>query len=260
MLAECVVYQSIFGSNGAPFQQLGNLMLDGLSTNEATLNTDSGKLYGSFTSGSGLYTLMLFKDILKLEPVAEAQGTIGSTTRNVQPVSQLNASGITGTVNFVQYLADDIAINVVAFVSKDKDLPMNNLNALADYDPVNGFALFHQLAFQYLTREFMVSRFKSKIWNPTYVDANALNAAPGGYDFSKCMNLWVLREAAAHYAFSRLAEKQNIDPGSMWDIRTTDSKNLVKAYLNSVDLTFDEVGQRVETESRTLSTWRISRA
>jgi hypothetical protein len=135
---------------------------------------------------------------------------------------------------------------------------MNNLEGLRDYDAVNGFADYHVQAFGYV-RDFVISRYKSLVFNGSMIDVRNLNGSLGGYDLSRILNLHVLREASAHYAFSRICEKQYVEPGSVFDIRQKESKNLVKAYLSSVELTFDTDHDRVEDKSRSLRTWKISR-
>lgn len=258
-MSPTIVYQSTF-QNAVPFQQLGDLKIDGLSTRADTLNTDCsdatvrGVLYGSFTLSAGTYKLDLFKDVTKLDKVASAS----DTTLGVKTLTAQNNSGLSGTVNFAQYLADDTAIRVICFLSNDDDLPMAHLESLSDYDPANGFVNYHLQAFKYLTSEFIVSKYKSKVWNNKYITTANLNGALGGYDLSKCLNLDVLREASAHYAFSRLAERAAIDDNT-FERRAKESKGILRAHLQSIELTFDEVGNRVETESRSGSTFKISR-
>jgi hypothetical protein len=258
-MSPTILYQSAF-DNALPFQQLGDLNIAGLSTRDDTLNTDCsdatvrGVLYGSFTLQSGFYTLNLYKDITKLDLVASASS---SSLGMVDLVGE-NGSNLSGTVNFAQYIADDTAIKVICFLSCDDDLPMSNLEGLSDYDATNGFVNYHLLAFKYLTSEFIVSKYKSKVWNNKLITTNNLNGALGGYDLSKCLNLDVLREASAHYAFSRLAERAAID-NNTFERRAKESKGVLRAHLQSIELTFDEIGNRVETESRAGSTFKIGR-
>src|SRR5258706_4902527 len=135
---QCVVRQGAM-SNGSPFQQLSNLMLDGFITVEEMQNTDSGRLYGTFTFANSTYTLDLFKDPAKLSLVASATASqLGLAT-----VVEQNDSEITGTVNFAQYALDDPYIEVICFLSRDRELPLANLDSVSDYDPVHGLAAFH---------------------------------------------------------------------------------------------------------------------
>src|SRR4051794_6490865 len=114
MNTEAILFQSVM-KGGKPFQQLSNLVLNGLSTRDDALNTDSGRLYGSLTFATGTYTLHLYKDSTKLDLVAHATGSaVGSLT-----ISEDNDSGLSGAVNLAQYYADDTSIEAVCFLSKD---------------------------------------------------------------------------------------------------------------------------------------------
>ena len=261
-MSEAIIFQSIMDTtSGLPYQQLSNLCLEGLSTRSDTLNTDvdqfgSGKLYASLTLHSGVYALNLYKDVIKTELVAQAS----SATLGVATIYEENGSRLSGTVNFAQYLHDDTAIQVLCFLSSDVDLPMDNLNTLTDYDQTVGFAYYHLNAFNYLTHEFIVSRYKSKVWNRFFIDTNQINGGLGGYDLSRCLNLWVLREASAHYAFSRIAEKQAVEPNGIFDRRARESKGILRAHLQNLELVFDDHNTRVESSSRSFNVWKISRA
>lgn len=259
MTSDCVISQSVL-VNGQPYQQLSNLSLDGLSTKVDTLNTDNsganrGRLYGSFAFATGTYTLHLYKDILKTELVATAT----ASSLGWAAISGNNDSGLSGRVNFAQYNANDTAIVVICFLSYDKDIETNSLEGVKDYDQNTGFADFHIAAFNYL-KEFIVSRNKSIVFNPTFIDARSINGGLGGYDLSRVVNWSALTEASSHYALARIAEKQYIEPGSFWEKRTNESKNIVKAHLSNVELTFDTNQDRVEDKSRSFSTWKIGKA
>lgn len=259
MISDCVISQSVL-VNGQPYQQLSNLSLDGLSTKKESFNTDNsglnrGRLYGSFTKSGATYTLHLYKDILKTELVATASASaLGMAT-----ISEANDSGLSGRVNIAQYNADDTSIEVVCFIANDKDIEKNNLEGVKDYDPSTGFAEFHITAFNYF-KEFVVSRYKSIIFNPKLIDTRSINGGLGGYDLSRVLNWSALTEAAAHYALARIADRQFIERGSFWEKCKIDSNNIVKAHLSNVELTFDTNQDRVEDKSRSFSTWKISRA
>lgn len=255
MKIETVIYQSTL-DGATPYQQLSNLVLEGLSTKDDTLNTDNGKLYGSFTKNEEeTLAFNLYKDIAKTELVASVE----SVEFGVKELEEENDSGITGTVNLARYLADDNSIEVLCFLSKDRDLPMNNLEGLSDYDDEVGFATFHLLAFNYI-KEFVISRNKTTILNRDYITTTQINGGIGGYDLSRCINLHSLREASAEYAFSRIAEKQYCENGSVWDVRQKEAKNKLRAHLEATDLVFDLNQDRVEDKSRPGMVWKIKRA
>jgi hypothetical protein len=247
-----VVYQS------SMIQQLSNLQLTGISTNTSTLNTDHGQLYGSFVLAGSLYTLNLYSDITKLDLVATGASSALGT---VNLVGQ-NGSNLAGTVNFIQYVANDTSINVLVYLSQDSDLPMANLQDLSDYDGVNGFAAYHLLAFDYL-KEFVITRESSVLYNPSLIDVAQINGGVGGYELSKvlltCWTSVEMRDASAHYAFYRLAERQAVEDNT-FARRAEQSKNTLKAYMESIEIQFDLRNQRVEDKARDLSTWKFGRA
>jgi hypothetical protein len=251
-LSSPVLFQSTLDGS-KPYQQLSNLQLTGLSTNDNYLNTDNGKLYGTFTHSSN-YVLSLYKDATRTLLVAHAT----SSTLGTVNVVQDNSSGLSGKVNFAQYLADDLLIEAICFVSKDSDIRMSNLSTLADYDPVNGFAVYHLDAFDKI-KEVISSKFKSIIWNPDYIDTRNLNGATGGYDLSRCLNLLSQREAASHYALYLICAKQTIEKGSIFDIRARESYDVYKAYIGDVEVKFDDNADRVEDRSRSTRVFKISR-
>ena len=248
-----IIYQSVIAGS-RPVQQLGNLVLAGLSTKDDTANTDHGKLWGSFQQIGGNYVLDLYKDETKLDLVAT--GTSAAMGKMV--LDAANGSGLSGSVNIVQYVAADTRLVLIALLSVDSDIPMNNLEALSDYDQQVGFARFHADAFSYMT-DFIVGRYKSLIFETDFVDADALG--PGGYNLAKVLS-WdteSFRMASANYALAKVLERQYIEPGSTWDIRSKECKNIVKAYLQTLDVRFDTNADRVENKSRSLRVWKISR-
>ena len=253
MSVEAIIYQSVL-SEGKPYQQLSNLVLDGLSTIDDALNTDSGRLYGALTYSAPTYTFSLYKDATRMDLVA--QGT--ATTLGVMTLTARNDSGLSGSVNVAQYAADDAAIEAVCFLSQDGDLPMRGLDELCDYDPILGYADYHLKAFDYL-KGHIVSRYKSIIFNPDFIDTHQINGGKGGYDLSRCINISVLRETSAHYAFARIAEKQGVEDNTFLK-RSKASKDIVKAHLQSDELTFDTNLDRVEDRQRSFSAWKIARA
>lgn len=276
MLTECVIKESLINSTSkAPVQQLASLKLDGLSTNADFMNTDSGVLYGVFEQGSyGEWILDLYKEssLTTVSLVASATGDIGTTATFVAE----NGSGITGSVFFVPSVPDfnptpqtDSNIRVICLLSKDSDIQMKHLDDLLDYDAINGFASFHQQAFQYITRDFLPARFHDELWNPHYISGDTINLditskrGFGGYDLSRVNNLEKsvgLKEASAHYVLARIIERQDLDPKSIYHQRCKQSKDLVQAYLENINVTFDQSQNRVPTGSRSFSTWKISRA
>lgn len=250
---EAILYQSVM-LNAKPYQQLSNLMLDGLSTRDDALNTDSGRLYCSFTFSTPDYTLNLYKDSTKLDLVAHATKTsLGHAT-----IVEDNDSGLSGTVNFAQYSANDTSIEALCFLSKDGDLPLRGLEQLCDYDEILGYALYHLNAFDFI-KSHIISRFKSIIFNPEYIDTKQINSGLGGYDLGRWNNPSVLRECSAHYAFARIAEKQGFEDNTFLK-RSKTSKDIVKSFLETIELTFDTNLDRVEDRQRSLSAWKIARA
>jgi hypothetical protein len=198
--------------------------------------------------------LTLYKDVTKSESVATAT----ATALGVATVSQSNSSGLSGNVNLNTYSADDNSIEIVCFLSKDTDLQLANLSTLRDYDPVVGFAKFHLDAWEYF-KEFVVSRYKSLVWNPNFIDTRQLNGATGGYDLGRVMNWTALREAAAHYALWHICERVALEDNN-FARRADTSKSMVRAHLSTVELIFDTNNDRVENKSRSFSAWRINRA
>ena len=258
-MPDAILFQSAV-SGGFPCQQISNLRLTGVSTNTdtPTVNTYHGVLYGSLVGSSGTITLSLYSDITKLDLVA--QGT--TTAPGMMTIVGQNSSGLSGTVNLVQHVVDDLALVAVVTISIDSDLPMANLEGLSDYDPINGFATYHIIALDYL-KQFVMTRDKSLLWNPALVDVAQINGGTGGYDYSRVMlSCWTspeMREASAHYAFYRIAERQGVED-NVFARRAQNSKGIVRAHLESIELQFDQHNQRVESKSRSLNTFRIARA
>jgi len=253
MIVEAIVSQTIRDGQ-KPVQQISDLLLTGLSSKASTSNSDSGRLYGSFVKDGDNYILTLYKDMTRLDAVASAT----STTLGSVDVTEQNDSGITGSVNLIQYVADDEAIEVICFLSMDSDLPMANLETMSAYDADLGFIDLHLKSFAYL-KQFIISRFKSKIWNPDWVSIKNLHGNTGGYDLSRVLN-WDgedLKQASAHYAFSLLAEQNYVEPGSTFDIRAKESRNRVKAHLTGAEIRIDENHDRIEDDNRSFSTWKF---
>jgi hypothetical protein len=259
-MSYAILFESVMSSAGVPVQQLSNLQLTGVSTTTNGLNTDHGVLYGSLTSASGgTYTFSLYQDITKLDLVAQGTST---TTGSTMTISSQNGSNLSGTVNLIQFAQADTSIVAVVCLSIDSDLPMTNLTGLSDCDPINGFSAYHVLALDYL-KQFVMTRDKSILWNPTFVDVSQINGGVGGYDFSRVLlSCWTcpeMREASAHYAFYRIAERQGVEDNTFCR-RAKDSKSIVRAHLENIEIQFDQYNTRVESKSRSLSTWKIGRA
>jgi len=252
--SECVVSQSI-RVGGVPYQSISNLVLAGLSTQDDTLNSDGGRLYGSFVKSGSNYILTLYKDGAKSESVATAT----TTAFGLADVVEANGSGLSGTVNLAGYENDDTSILVTALLATDIDLPHRGLDSLCDYDAAVGFAHYHLLAWNYL-KSHIISRYKSIIWNSDFIDVAQINGGSGGYDLGRCLNLGTLRECAAHYAFARIAERQATDTTGIWWQKQKDSKAKVNEFLKSLELVFDTNQDRVEDKCRSFGVSKISRA
>ena len=274
-MADSIVYQSVRDSAGNAVQQISNLSLTGLTTLSGQTQHTHGRLYGQFVQVSGSkvlstglenydfsfpaggYILAIYADPTRFNLVAVAS----NSTFGVAQITAVNNSGLGGTVNLIDYTADDLFVEVVALLSTDDDLPQDYLSAFPEYDATLGFATFHQQAFGYVT-DFIKGREKASLWNPTLISTTSTNGALGGYDTSKVLN-WQspsLVDASAHYAFYRLCERQYVEPGSVWDVRAKEARNLVRAHLEDADVSIDSTGNRVETKQRSLTSWRLSRA
>jgi hypothetical protein len=254
MISECVLYQSTMVNN-APYQQLSNLRLDGISTVADAQNTDNGKLYGSFTYSAPTYTLNLYSDFTKLNLVATAT----ATALGIATVAEANDSRLTGTVNITQYKANDILIEAVCVLATDSDIPFNYLNTVSDYDATVGFAEFHILAFSKV-KEIVTSRYRSILFNAALIDTRQINGGIGGFDLSRVNDWTPFKEAAYHYAFALIAERQGVDTDGVFYKRAMQSKNIFKGYMESVEIAFDTQNQRVATQERAGCTFKISRA
>jgi hypothetical protein len=254
MKSECVLYQSTMVNN-QPYQQLSNLKLDGISTVADAQNTDNGKLYGSFTYANPTYTLNLYSDVTKLNLVASAT----ATALGIANIVGQNDSELSGTVNFAQYSANDTMIEAICVLATDGDLPFNYLTSVSDYDPTFGFAAFHIEAFDKI-KEIVTSRYRSILANPNLIDTRQINGGLGGFDLSRIQSWKPLHEAAYHYAFALIAERQGFDTEGVFYKRAQQSKNIFKGYMESVELPFDTTQQRVVSQERTGQTFKISRA
>lgn len=261
-MTEAIIYESVLvPGTSAKFQQLSNLMLTGLSTKQETLNTDDGILYGTFErSEYGIYTLQLYKDSAKTQPVASASSAVLGLATLVEE----NDSNIGGSVNFAQYQNDDTNIQVYCFFSKDRDLPMANLETVSDYDADSGFAQFHLNAFNKL-KEFITADYKSLVWSNTFIDTRQINrpagiAGTGGYDLSRVLNWTALKQASAYYALYQICERQNLDEQGIFAKRAKASITRFNEYLKSVEMDFDTDNNRVEDKARSFATFKISRA
>src|SRR5689334_20653620 len=102
MKIEAVISQSVKDGT-KPVQQLSNLVLEGLSTKDDSLNTNDGTLYGTFAYSAPTYTLTLYMDSERTQAVASASAdSLGMAT-----ITAENDSGLSGTVNLIQHFADD---------------------------------------------------------------------------------------------------------------------------------------------------------
>ena len=252
-MINCVVYQSLRDGQAKPVQQISDLFLDGVSSQDATSNTDSGVLYGSFFQSGSYYILNLYSDATKIDLVASATGT----DSGILTITEANESGLSGTVNFIGYSSDDTNIKVITLLSMDKDLPMNNLEGLADYDQDTGFAAFHAEAFKKL-QEFIITRNGSQLWNPELIMTSQINGGTGGYDLSRVLNWQHLKDASRYYAFYLIAEKQDVEEGT-FSRRAEQSKQIFKGYCQNTELQFDSDNDRVPNKVRSLSSWKFSR-
>lgn len=254
-IGDCIIYESVMVNN-TPYQQLSNLNLQGISTNDATSNTDNGLLYGSFTFSSPTYTLHLYSDSAKSSLVA----TASSSTLGVTNIAESNSSGLTGTINFAQYSANDNLLYFVCCISRDKLLPLANLEGLSDYDDTVGFAFYHLQAFQAI-KEYVMMKEKADLWNPTLIDSNQINGGLGGYDLGRLLN-WqqdALKEASIHYAFWHIAERQAITGNSIFKQKAEDSRTRYYAHLRNANVQVDNRRLRVEEKSRTLRVLKTGR-
>jgi len=255
MQTEAVIYQSSVTSDGQPAQQISNLSLTGIVTIADSLNNDNGKLYGSFSYSAPTYTLSLYSDITKDNLVAQATATAMGTAT----VSPQNDSGISGTVNFVQYLQNDTLIEAVCCLTTDSDIPLANANAFSDYDPTYGFANYHILAFEKV-KEIIRSRYRSILYSRTLVDSKQINGGLGGFDLSKVLSWEPVKEAASYYVLAKLAERQYVEAGGVWDKRSKEAFGQFRAHMTTVELAFDLNQQRVADKTRVFSTFKIGRS
>lgn len=254
-MSDAILYQSpIDSTTQRPVQQLSDLKVSGLCTTVAGANTDGGKLYGSFIQDGANYVLHLYSDVTKLDLVASAT----STGMGIIYLTTENDSGITGTIKFITYSADDTAVEAIVLLTVDSDIPLANAEALSDFDADTGFAKYHEEAFAKI-KEVVVSRYRSKLYDKEWVTASAINGGKGGFNLSKILNWSALKEAASHYVLYRLAERQAIDGNGIFQKKSEQSRNIYKAHLQSVEMEFDQNNERTYSESRPLSTWKISR-
>jgi hypothetical protein len=256
MNSNCVINQNV-NINNQYTQQLINLVLTGFSTLTGNTNTDNGKLYATFQKISTTYTLKVYKDIYLLDQVALGTSTTASST--VVNITAVNNSGITGTINFFQYIQDDLQIQLQCFLSVDNDLPLDFISGLTESDPVNGFVYYHLRAWEYV-KDFLASKYQTVIYRKDFLDSNNLDNCTGGYDFSLVQNWLALREVSSHYAFIRICEKQALEKDSIWWTRYQESKKLLPALLNSTTVHFSPDFTRRSTKQRSVGVFKISRA
>jgi hypothetical protein len=256
-MADCILYQSAINAAGLPVQQLSNLSLTGLTTINSFLNSDNGKLYGSFSAPSGVYSLSLYSDAAQTALVAS--GT--SSAAGQMTLTAANSSGISGTVNVVQFVANDANLQAICFLSTDNDLPMDYLSTVPDYDPVLGFSNFHNIAFQQVKTK-IVSRFESFLWNETQVDSRQINGGLGGFDLSRILS-WSTSdfvEMSAQYALYLICRKQGVEPDGDFAKRAKCAYEKFTALMESVEVSFDLNLTRVPRRTKNTSSFRISRA
>ncbi len=258
MFTDAIVKNSLL-SSGKVFQSVGTCRLDGHITLAGQENTDHGLLYGSFVKDGNNYVFNLYKDITKSNLVASATTT---TLPAVADFTEENSSGLSGYVYLLEYGADDTAITVQTLLSVDSDLPMSNMETFAEFDPIAGFAEFHQKAFNYITKEFLLSRIAGLLFNPDYKflpdnSKDVEKVQQKGYDFGKLLNPQALREAAAWHALSRLCELHSIEPA--FQVKAQEARNRVAAILHAVDLSIDENSTGQEKRRRSLNLWKVSR-
>ena len=132
-MIDAIVRQTTLSTTKRIVQQVGQVFLSGLNTLTDAGNTDHGVLYGSYVHSGGTYTLNLYKDITKSALVATAST---ASLPAVATITAQNDSGLSGHAVLISYTEDDLAIVVQALLSVDSDLPMANLETLAQYDPL----------------------------------------------------------------------------------------------------------------------------
>lgn len=251
-MSYAILYQSALS------QQLSNLKLTGIVTIDAYSNTDSGKLYGSFSYSSPTYTFNLYSDSARTQLVASAT----ASTSGIATIIQQNDSGISGSINILPgTVVNDSGIEAICLFSSDGDIPLDNLTGTSDYDPIYGFSVFHQHAFDYV-KNVVQSRFESMLWNPGLLDVSQINGGKGGFDLSKCLS-WRspdIREASAQYVLHLIARKQAVEPDGMFAERAKCAYERCAALLQNIEMQFDVDGTRVPQKTRTMATFRFGRA
>lgn len=255
MQTKAIIYEGVFTQSLQPVQQLSNLWLGGLSTAKAYSNTFDGMLFCTYLKTGSTYTLSAYQDPARSQLVASAAGALGVNTLTAQ-----NGSNLTGSINFVQYEGDDSKIIVRALLSDDRDLQMANMETLGDYDPIQGFAQYHQEAFNYIVHEYLTSKYQSDLWSDSYVDTDqVLSTNTGGYQLARLSNLSSFREASAQYAFARICERQNTDRSGTFGQRYEMARARFRELIGSLDVAIDANLDRVEEKRRVTNTFRISR-
>jgi len=240
----------------APIQQISNLNLEGIKTISDNFTCDSnGKLYGTFQNISGNYTLNIYNDVTLINLIASAT----SNTFGIVNVIQQNNSGITGNVNFIQYVQDDDLIYFQVLLTNDNDIPLGELQVLTDYDPVYGFEKFHEIAF-YEIRRIVTGRYRSILYNRNWIDSKQINGGMGGADLSTVLNWFAFKEAAEQYVLYKICQRQYVETDSIWDKRSKEAMMKFKAYMETVECEFDMTHQRIESKSRAGCTFKIGRS
>ena len=255
---ETIIYQSCINPlTQFPIQQLSNLNLNGISTISDNFTCDSsGKLYATYSKDTmNNYTLSIYNDVTQINKIAFAS----SATFGVTEIGSVNSSGITGSVNFIQYTAEDSLINIQVLLTNDNDIPLGELQVLNDYDINYGFASFHVVAFEQIKR-IVTSKYRSLVYNKDYIDTKQINGGIGGYDLSFVYDWYGFKEASAQYVLYKIAERQYIEGGSVWEKRSKEAFLKFKAYMETVEVQLDLTKQRIDTKQRTGNTFKISRA
>src|ERR1035437_4415320 len=245
MFTEVIIRQTTLGTDSRLFQQLCTMFLTGYNTRAGVENSDHGRFYASFAKSGGNYNLDIYKDITKAEKVLSATT---ATLPGVVNFTEENNSGLSGYILLLQYTADDLAITMQGLLSMDEDIPLANLATVQEFDPTVGFAEYHQLAWKYLTHEFILSRLATMLYNTDYTFlpegiTDATKTQYKGYDLSRINNIDSLREASSWWVLSRICEKHAVEKDGSFQVKATESRNRVSAILNAVDLSIDTRSQ-----------------
>jgi len=246
-----------------------NWRLSGLRTHADNLNSDSGILWLGATKSGDDVTCTLYKDQAVSSSVALASAVDVSGCDNTGDndvtvtFAAANASGLSGTMQIRQYLADVTAVPVCVSMCVDEDMAalFGDLDNLSSWDDTDGMADVIRVAHGDVMARVMQT-FMDELAGYGAQEAWFITDADRTYpDLRKIANPDQLRQACAYRALDIALRKDHLraDP-TMYSEGATHWSEQYERAIGGIRLAFKSGSGDTAEESNSSATVRLKRA